>query len=87
MLNGDGMKQYCRYCSHCFYGDAVWCETKEQTMSESTAKRPNQCLSFDFCEIDAFCENPNPYRPREKKCAVKKNDGNQLSMFEEGNTE
>lgn len=61
------MKQYCRYCIHCHTGNGNWCDAKEKEYSDSYFKSVNNCKLFDFCEIDAFMENPNPYRPRENK--------------------
>lgn len=70
------MKQYCRYCSHCHYGDVTYCEKLKRTMSDEKAKRINRCKYFDFLEIDVF--NPdNTYKERPKK----KKD-NQMSIFE-----
>lgn len=59
------MKQYCRYCIHCCTGNGNWCEAKEKEYSTAYFKRVNNCKLFEFCEMDAFAENPNPYRPRE----------------------
>ena len=67
------MKQYCRYCANCVYGDVAYCEAKEMCLSDAYARRPNKCRGFEFNEIDAFGENPNPYRPRKEKY----NDGGQ----------
>lgn len=36
-------------------------------MSESAAKRVNQCKDFDLNPIDAFGENKKGYRPRREK--------------------
>ena len=58
------MKQYCRYCVHCHTGNGNWCDAKEREFSDAYFKRLNNCKLFDFCEIDAFMENPNPYKPR-----------------------
>lgn len=58
------MKQYCRYCAHLYTGNGTWCSEHKKEMSDTTAKRINKCKDFAFCEIDAFFENPNPYRPR-----------------------
>ena len=69
------MKQYCRYCAHLCAGDIPYCSVKEQTMSESSAKRVNQCRDFVFCEIDAFYQTDG-YRPRK----VKANDGEQIAL-------
>ena len=60
------MKQYCRYCIHCCTGNGNWCEAKEKEYSTAYFKSVNNCKLFEFCEIDAFAENPNPYRPRDK---------------------
>ena len=48
------MKQYCRYCVNCIYGDVVWCDEINKMMSESQAKRVNHCKHFVFNEIDVF---------------------------------
>ena len=48
------MKQYCRYCSNCIVGDAVYCEALKMTMTEEKVKRVNQCKHFIFNEIDVF---------------------------------
>lgn len=61
------MKQYCRYCSYMVCGDANYCSNFKRTFSTEYIKKPNKCKRFDFNEIDALGENPNPYKPREKK--------------------
>lgn len=61
------MKQYCRYCAALIVGDFPYCRTKERFVSEYAAKRTNNCKDFEFCETDAFLENPRPYTPRKKK--------------------
>lgn len=40
------MKQYCRYCSHCSYGDIVYCKLLKKTMSEEKAKKLQKCKYF-----------------------------------------
>ncbi len=77
------MKQYCRYCSHCHYGDAVYCDAKRKTMPESRAKSVNNCKDFDFNEIDVFYAGDmnKVYKPRELK--QKQCDG-QVSLFGKG---
>ena len=72
------MKQYCRYCAACCYGDAIWCSAKEKTMSESTAKSPNKCKDFVFCELDVF-DLEHKYKPRKEK----EEHSEQLSLFDE----
>ena len=60
------MKQYCRYCNNCIYGDVVFCDALGETMSESKAKRVNQCKHFVFNEMDLFdCDKK--YNPRKSK--------------------
>lgn len=46
------MKQYCRYCANCVYGDAVYCEILKDTMSEKKAKSVNKCKHFELNEIE-----------------------------------
>ena len=71
------MKQYCRYCAYLVYGDVPYCEKQERVMSETAAKRLNNCKGFDLCPMDAFMENEKGYQPRREKTpeeiAVKKN--------------
>lgn len=59
------MKQYCRYCSNFCCGNSEWCEEFQKPLSESYAKRPNNCEKFDFCNIDAY-DSTREYKPREK---------------------
>ncbi len=74
------MTQYCRYCLNCTYGDVIYCEVKEKTMSEEKVKSANRCKDFDFTKVDALQENLNGYQPRERK--VKDGTSNdQLSMW------
>ena len=79
------MKQYCRYCIHCCTGNGNWCEAKEKEYSTAYFKSVNNCKLFEFCEEDAFMENPNPYRPREpyrkREPSVELDN---LSLFDEG---
>lgn len=74
------MTKYCRYCLHCIYGDVVYCEIKEETMSEKKAKSSNRCKSFDFTKDDVLQENVNGYQPRERKIKNGTSD-NQLSLW------
>ena len=79
------MKQYCRYCIHCYTGNGNWCDAKEKEYSDSYFKSVNNCKQFEFCEIDAFFENEKPYKPREEY--RKRKESTQLdmvSMFEHG---
>ena len=65
------MKQYCRYCAHCVYGDAIYCSKKDITMSEQEAKRMNKCKDFSFCKIDVF--NPEHIYKERKISELAKN--------------
>ena len=77
------MKQYCRYCAHLAYGNGTWCSKHKKEMPDNTAKRVNHCKDFDFCEIDAFCENLAGYHPRESYRARKNAEpqSEQTSLF------
>ena len=78
------MKQYCRYCSHLFTGNGIWCDAKQKIIPECTAKAVNRCKQFDFNEIDAFFENEKGYKPRgqykPRKTCVDEVSENQLQM-------
>ena len=78
------MKQYCRYCSHLFTGNGIWCDAKQKIIPESTAKSVNHCKEFDFNEIDAFFENEKGYKPREqykpRQAVIDEVTGNQILM-------
>lgn len=60
-------KQYCRYCNNLVTGNGIWCNVRKKTLSEAYAKSKNQCQYFEFNEIDAFFENEQGYKPREKR--------------------
>lgn len=67
------MKQYCRYCAHCHYADGVYCDVKNEQITESKAKAVNQCKDFVFNEIDVFYEGDmtkvyKPRKPKKKQC-------------------
>ena len=71
------MKQYCRYCTNCIYGDVVYCEELEKIMAYSSAKKVNHCKHFVFNEIDALGGDLNKvYKPR-----AEKNYDNQPELF------
>ena len=60
------MLQYCRYCVNCIYGDSIYCDEKNTTITESYAKHPNACTQFEYCKMDVF--NPDHiYQPRAKR--------------------
>lgn len=60
------MKQYCRYCCHCFVANGNWCEEKNKELKDSYIKHQNFCSKFEFCSIDVYDEN-HEYKPRKKK--------------------
>lgn len=60
------MKQYCRYCANCHYGDFCYCDILKKLILESKAKAVNKCKYFKFNEIDVFDINKK-YKPRTKK--------------------
>jgi hypothetical protein len=60
------LKQYCRYCNYLQAGNGIWCEFKRKEVSESYAKHTNNCKDFLLNPIDAFAENQNEYKPRER---------------------
>ena len=73
------MKQYCRYCSNFCCGNGEWCEEFQKTLSESYAKRPNNCKKFNFCSIDAY-DSTREYKPR-KKSQNDDGDSGQQTLF------
>lgn len=75
------MIQYCRYCIHMICGDANYCEEYQTCKTEAQIKAVNRCGRFEFCEIDALGENPEPYRPRGEKPEM---PGRQMTMFDGG---
>lgn len=60
------MKQYCRYCNELTYGDVPYCSKRNKVLSEAYAKSRNRCKFFEFNPMDAFGENLNGYKPRER---------------------
>ena len=48
------MKQYCRYCANCTYGDGAYCDVKKKVMRDSTIRSINKCKYFEFNEIDVL---------------------------------
>lgn len=59
------MKQYCRYCIHCFVGNGNWCDVREKSYSDATFKRENHCKDFEFCELDVY-DPEHTYTPRKE---------------------
>ena len=78
------MTQYCRYCNNLVTGNGIYCEVLCRELPERYCKHPTRCKQYEFNQIDAFGENPRPYRPRvrkEEKSEVEETKGEQISMF------
>lgn len=58
------MKQYCRYCSSCVFGDVPYCDVQSKILTESYIKRENHCKDYGFCNIDAI--SGKEYTPRKQ---------------------
>lgn len=71
------MKQYCRYCCYLITGNGIYCEKRENTLSEASAKAVNNCHNFSYNSQDAFGENERGYQPRQPK---KKQCDGQIKM-------
>lgn len=57
------MKQYCRYCAHCFEGDAFFCGEHDEVLSEAQIKRANQCKDYSY-SIFGDVLTGEQYQPR-----------------------
>lgn len=67
------MKHKCRYCTNCIVGDVAYCELKDKTMSDASAKRINKCAGFEFNPMDAFGEKDyTEPKPKQKQAANQK---------------
>ena len=80
------MKQYCRYCSHCFLQDYdyVYCEEKNQMKEKKNCSTINKCKHFTFNSMDVFdCEKE--YKPREayKSKRMQKIEAGQIEFKED----
>lgn len=62
------MRQYCRYCAHCFEADDYRCSNhpkgKEPHWTEEQIKRVNKCPNF---ELSDDIITGRSYRPRRSK--------------------
>ena len=81
VIRGGRMKQYCRYCAELKNGDALYCEAKEELLTESKIKRPNKCKCYAYCGFD---ENGFEHTIKERK-PKKKTDN--ISLFMGSDTE
>lgn len=61
------MKQYCRYCAHCFEADDFRCSDHpdgvEPHWTREQINRPNHCPNFAISELGDV-ETGKMYRPR-----------------------
>lgn len=61
------MKQYCRYCAHCFEADDFRCsdhpDGAEPHWTREQINRPNHCPNFVLSELGDV-ETGKMYRPR-----------------------
>lgn len=64
------MKQYCRYCSHCFEADDFRCSNHPKGLqphwTREQINRPNHCPNFDISPL-VDVETGKMYSPREKR--------------------
>ena len=61
------MKQYCRYCAHCFEADDFRCsdhpEGKQPHWNRQEINRENHCKNFALSDLGDV-ETGKPYQPR-----------------------
>lgn len=57
------MKQYCRYCAHCFEGDTFFCGEHDEVLSETQIKRANQCKDYTYSTLGDVLTGKQ-YQPR-----------------------
>lgn len=80
------MKQYCRYCAHCFEGDGFGCSNhpkgEQPHWTEEQIKRANNCPNFALTEdiITGREYKPREYKPREHKPEQPQESYNQLTF-------
>lgn len=77
------MKQYCRYCAHCFdAGDDFRCSDhpkgEQPHWSRAQINRENHCTNFALSEL-GDAETGKQYIPRKEKPAA---DKNQMTIWE-----
>lgn len=60
------MKQYCRYCAHCFEGDAYYCNERDTVLSEAKIKRANQCNDYIYSDLGDILTGKQ-YQPRDSR--------------------
>ena len=78
------MKQYCRYCAHCFQADEDEFRCSDHPKGEqphwnrAQINRENHCPNFDLSDLGDV-ETGKQYTPRKEKTAA---DKNQMTIWE-----
>ena len=49
-------RHICRYCAYLVTSNGIYCGELNKEMGEKSAKKPNKCKHFLFCEFDSFQE-------------------------------
>ena len=66
---GERMKQYCRYCAHCFEADDFRCSNhpkgKEPHWTESQIKHENHCPNFVLSDLGDVITG-RQYKPKKR---------------------
>lgn len=60
------MKQYCKFCALCIFGDAYYCTFFDKVLSESSVKRANNCKEFVLSQLGDVITGKQ-YMPRKQK--------------------
>jgi len=72
------MRQYCRYCVHCFEADDYRCSNhpkgKEPHWTEEQIKRVNKCPNFELSDDIITRRNYRPRRSKEDLKQIKLKD-------------
>ena len=60
------MTQYCRYCSFCIDGDALYCTDHDEVLTDKKVRQVNHCKDFALSPVgDVF--TGRQYQPRKSK--------------------
>ena len=76
------MKQYCRYCCCCSFGDVYYCGFYDKVLSESAVKRVNKCPEFVYCNLGDV-DTGKQYQPRTKPKRMQQCEGQMEFDFKE----
>ena len=75
------MKQYCRYCAHCFEADDFRCSDHPQGLkphwTREQINRPNNCPNFALSDLGDV-ETGKMYKPRKER----KTDGKEQQIMQ-----